>query len=78
MIIKRGCNNNKYNDLEIEIKKTLKLKTTFVPVVIGALRLLKMGTENYISKITGNRTYTQEVTIQQVINETYDYPKFME
>ena len=78
MIIKRGCNNNKYNDLEIEIKKTLKLKTTFVPVVIGALRLLKMGTENYISKITGNRAYTQEVTIQQVINETYDYPKFME
>ena len=53
MIIKRGCNNNKYNDLEIEIKKTLKIKTTTVPVVIGALTLLKMGTENYISKIRG-------------------------
>ena len=39
MIIKNN-DNNKYKDLEIEIKKTLKLKSTTVPVVIGALRLV--------------------------------------
>ena len=39
MIIKKN-ENNKYEDLEIEIKKTLKLKSTTVPVVIGALRLV--------------------------------------
>ena len=47
MIIKNN-DNNKYEDLEIEIKKTLKLKSTTVPVVIGALRLVKKGTEIYI------------------------------
>ena len=39
MIIKNN-DNNKYKDLEIEIKKTLKLKSTTVPVVTGALRLV--------------------------------------
>ena len=39
MIVKNN-DNNKYKDLEIEIKKTLKLKSTTVPVVIGALRLV--------------------------------------
>ena len=39
MIIKNN-DNNKYKDLEIEIKKTLKLKSTTVLVVIGALRLV--------------------------------------
>ena len=52
MIIKNNYNNNndnnKYRDLEIEIKKTLKLKLTTVSVVIGALRLVKKGTEIYI------------------------------
>ncbi|CAH3185481.1 unnamed protein product, partial [Porites evermanni] len=63
----------KYKDLEIEIKKTLKLKSTTVPVVIGALRLIvKNGTENYVTKIPGKRasedcppwdcSHTQEVT----------------
>ena len=91
LIIKNNDNNNndnEYKDLEIEIKKTLKLKSTTVPVVIGALRLVKKGTENYITKIPGNRasedcppwdcSHTQDLTVQQVIHKTYDCPKFME
>ena len=42
----------KYKDLQIEIEKT-----TIVPVIIGALKLFKKGTENYhdyIGKILGN------------------------
>ena len=39
-------NNNKYRDLEIEIKKTLKLQSTTVPVVISAFRYVKKGTEH--------------------------------
>ena len=58
MIIKNN-DNNKYEDLEIEIKKTLKLKSTTVPVVIGALRLVKKGTGNYISKIPSNIRITE-------------------
>ena len=44
---------SKYKDLEIEIEKTWELKTTKVPVVIGALGLVKKVNENYISKIPG-------------------------
>ena len=40
---------SKYKDLEIEIEITWKLKTITVPVVIGALGLVKKGAENYIS-----------------------------
>ena len=42
-----------YKDLEIEIEKMWGMKTT-VPVIIGALGLVKKGTENYIGKIPGN------------------------
>ena len=49
MIIKNN-DNNKYEDLEIEIKRTLKLKSTTVPVVIGALRLVA-----YVAGVKGRR-----------------------
>ena len=49
MIIKNN-DNNKYEDLEIEIKKTLNLKSTTVPVVIGALRLVA-----YVAGVKGRR-----------------------
>ena len=45
--------NGEYKDLEIEIEKMWGMKTT-VPVIIGALGLVKKGTENYIGKIPGN------------------------
>ena len=49
----------RYKGLEIEIEKTWRIKTTTVPVIIGALGLVKKGTENYIGKIAGNITITE-------------------
>ena len=42
---------SKYKDLEIEITKMWGLKTRTVPVVIGALGVVKKGIENHIDKI---------------------------
>jgi len=49
----------KYKDLEIEIEKTWAIKTTTVPVIIGAFRLVKKRTENYTGKIPGNIRITE-------------------
>ena len=49
----------KYKDLEIEIEKMWGMKTTTVPVIIGAFGLVKKGTANYISKIPGNIRITE-------------------
>ena len=45
---------NEYIDLEIEIKKMLHLKTTIVPVIVGALGMIKKDTDKYINKIPGS------------------------
>ncbi len=45
---------SKYKDLEIEIERMWGMKTTTVPVVIGALGVIKKGTEQFINKIPGN------------------------
>ena len=39
---------SKYKDLEIEIQKMWHLKTTVLPVVIGALGMIKRKSENQI------------------------------
>ncbi|XP_047480182.1 uncharacterized protein LOC125032840 [Penaeus chinensis] len=44
----------KYKDLEIEIEKMWHLKTNTIPVVIGALGLIKKGTNQYVEKIPGD------------------------
>ena len=44
---------SKYKDLEIEISKMWKMKTTTIPVVIGALRVIKKGMRSNIEKIPG-------------------------
>ena len=44
---------SKYKDLEIEITKMWGLKTTAVPVVIGALGAVNEGIEKHIDKIPG-------------------------
>ena len=44
---------SKYKDLEIEIQKLWRLKTTVVPVIVGALGVIKKSTEDHISKIPG-------------------------
>ena len=45
---------SKYKDLEIEIEKMWNMKTTTVPVIIGALGMIKTGIETYIEKLPGN------------------------
>ena len=44
---------SKYKDLEIEIQKMWHLDTSTIPVVVGALGLLKQGTEDYVERIPG-------------------------
>ena len=44
---------SKYKDLEIEIQKLWRLKTTVVPVIVGALGVIKKSTEGHIGKIPG-------------------------
>ena len=44
----------KYKDLEIEVERMWGLKTTTVPVVMGALSTIKKDMENYTNKIPGN------------------------
>ena len=51
---------SKYKDLEIEIEGLWGMKTTTIPVILGALGLIKKGMEKYISKIPGNNSI-QEV-----------------
>ena len=45
---------NKYKDLEIEDERMWGLKTTTVPMVMGALGTIKKDMENYTNKIPGN------------------------
>ena len=44
----------KYKDLEIEVERMWGLKTTTVPVVMGAFNTIKKDIENYTNKIPGN------------------------
>ena len=45
---------SKYKDLEIEIQRMWGMKTTTIPVVVGALGLIKKGMEKYVKQIPGN------------------------
>ena len=49
----------KYKDLEIDITKMWGLKTITVPVVIGALGVVKKGIEKHIDKIPGKINITE-------------------
>ena len=42
---------NKYKDLEIEVAKMRKTKTKIVPVIVGALGMIKKGTQKYVNEI---------------------------
>ena len=44
----------KYKDLEIEVEKMWRLKTTTIPVVVGSLGLIKKGTNQFLEKSPGN------------------------
>ena len=44
---------SKYKDLQIEVERMWKLKTTVVPVVIGALGIINKNVESHIEKLPG-------------------------
>ena len=50
---------SKYKDLEIEIERMWGMKATTIPVVIGALGLIKKGLEKHIKQIPGNIKITE-------------------
>ena len=52
--LKEFQNLSRYKDIKIEVTKRLKLKTKTIPVVIGALGMIKKGTQNFIDQIPGN------------------------
>ena len=54
-----------YKDLEIEVTKIWKLKTKIIPVVIGALEMIKKRTLNFIDQIAGKPSLqeTQKIVL---------------
>ena len=44
----------KYRDLEIEIQKMRHSKAIVIPVVVGALGMIKKKTEDHTKRIPGN------------------------
>ena len=54
---------SKYKDLEIEIAKMWKMKTKTIPVVIGALGMIKKGTQKYVNEIPENLSLAEIQTM---------------
>ena len=56
---------SKYKDLEIEVEKLWHMKTVTIPVVIGALGMIKKGTEKHLDKIpeSPNLGELQKITL---------------
>ena len=59
---------SKYKDLEIEVIKVWKLENKTIPVVIGALSMVKKGTKNFINQIPGKPSL--EVMQKKVLTST--------
>ena len=55
---------SKYKYLEIEVTKMWKLKTNIIPVVIGALGIIKMESQNFIDQIHGKSSLQE---IQKIV-----------
>ena len=55
---------SKYKDLEIEVQKLWNLKATIVPVIIGALGMIKKGCQKHLDKLPGNPSLQE---IQKIV-----------
>ena len=49
--VKEYDKTNKHKDLEIQIEKMLNLKTITMAVIVGALGMIKKGTDKHINNI---------------------------
>ena len=45
---------SKCKDLEVEIACMWQMRTVVIPIVVGALRVIKKGTEKHLREIPGN------------------------
>ena len=54
----------KYKDLEIEIAKMWQMKTKTIPVIFGALGIIKNGTQKHVHEIPGNMSLAK---IQKIV-----------
>ena len=52
-----------YRDLQIEVTKMWKLQMAIASVVIGALGMIKKGTDKHITKIPGDTTISERQKI---------------
>ena len=59
---------SKYKDLEIEIAKMWKMKRKTKPIIVGALGMIKKGTQKYDKEIPGN-LFLVEIQ-KKVLNST--------
>ena len=44
---------SKFNDPQIKVESMWQLKTSIIPIVVGALGLVKKGTAKHLEKIPG-------------------------
>ncbi|XP_063585357.1 uncharacterized protein LOC134762740 [Penaeus indicus] len=56
---------SKYKDLEIEIQKMWSLKATTVPVIVGALGMIKKQTQKHLDKIPAVEMYLKTLCLPQ-------------
>ena len=64
---------SKYKDLEIEIARMWGMKTQIVPVVIGALGVIKNGIDEQICKIPGKINVTELQKIHPYPPKSFAY-----
>ena len=60
---------SKYKDLKIKVTKMWKLKTKTIPVVVGALGMIKKGTQNFMDQILGKPSLQEMQKV--VLTSTY-------
>ena len=55
---------SKYKDLQIEVERIWQLKTSIIPIVVGAIELVKKGTAKHLEKIPGTQSLEE---IQKIV-----------
>ena len=53
-----------YKDLKIEIAKMWTMKTKTIPVIVGALGMIKKGTQKYVNEIPEKLSFAE---IQKIV-----------
>lgn len=49
----------RYKDLQIKVERMRKLKTSIIPIVAGALGLVKKGAAKHLEKISGKQNLAE-------------------